>query len=812
MDELLSLFNAADDNAGDNDTSHQETQLATQTSKSTKYHSSEGAPSLSTNNNDFGSSFASAFATSNTTKRNTNEENVLNKSRVIKQHHTYTATTTKSTATTHKHKSNNTSSCDPYTNFVITDRRTSRANMVNAFSTLTYKSCSVLAASSRAEWNTFMVDGGGSGNGPSGKTKLATCGILTQDVSSKLSSKTGRAFAKLSLGDLPSSSSSNMHSTIARGSNNINPSITVFLFGDAINILKSNMKYMKAGYAVAILQPNLMPNNNNSGGSGTSITLSINNPSQLLPIGRCSDVNKCKGTMRVRTQSEYGGIKWEDARCTTLVDCRLGGYCDKHKRQGLGNGGGKSSISNKGNSNSMTFMQKQRTQRQQGMSQMRGNNNRGDIWLGQRGGHTNSSSFNNLGHQSGRSTTSSSLSEALSQSGLLGQQSSQQAISSSSGGSKQQLLKRAPLHLKKSQPISSSTTGDASNKLPAMASASRSSSTIKNPYNNKSSQSKSSNSRKRKEVDDILGEALDRTRSIDKPNHRPEKMMKKKKTSLLSSSTNTTKRSAKVFTTEGYDGAVHVPKPNKLLFQHGSSSSSAASSMITPSPDNNRLSSALILDKQRNLAELLKKKQGGISKATPASNMNRGLSINKDTLARSKQKIVSTTAGGIKVIKRSTNSSQSKNNKYNDFASAFGSSSGGNLSTEADIMNAKSRFSSATNAQEYARARAQVQELEAREATKEGYNNNKKKKKASDVAIKTIGWACRTCKKTTPFKPVACIKSRHDVRQKREIKGQETLSKRKDRLDRHGKDDKEGGLTLGSGVEWTRLEWSRGGL
>jgi len=809
MDELLSLFNA-----DDNDTSHQETQPATQTRK-TKY---QGAPSYTNNyNNDFGSSFASAFATQSNTNRPTNEENILNKSRVVKQHQSYT-TTTKSTTITQKHKSNNTTTCsDPYTNFVITDRRTSRANMVNAFSTLTYKSCSVLAASSRAEWNTFMIDGGGSsnggGNGPSGKTKLATCGILTQDVSSKLSSKTGRAFAKLSLGDLSSSSSStSFNNTITRGSNNISPSITVFLFGDAINILKSNMKYMKAGYAIAILQPNLMPNNNNnSGGSGTSITLSINNPAQLLAIGRAQDCSKCMGTHRVRTQSEYGGVKWEDVRCTTLVDTRLGGYCDKHKRQGLG---GKSNSSNN-KDNSMTFMQKQRAQnnQQQGMSQMRGSNNRGgDVWVGQRGGHTNASSFNNLGHQGGRSTTSF-LSEALSQSGILGlgQQSTQQSISSL-GGSKQKILKRAPLHMKKSQPISS-TTG---NKLaPVAASTTSSGSTIKNPYNKSSqqaSQTKPSNQRKRKEVDDILGEALGKTRSIDKPNHRPETMMKKKKTSLLSSST--TKRPLKVFTTEGYDGSVHVPKPNKLLFQRGASTS-AASSMITPSPDNNRtLSSALILDKQRNLAELLKSKQGSIS-TTPATNMKRGFPINKDTLARSKQKIVSTTSGGIKVVKRSTNSFQSKtNNRYNDFASAFGSTgSGGSLSTEADIMNAKSRFSSVTDAQEYARARAQVQELEAREATKEGYNNKKKKKdKASDVAIKTIGWVCRTCRKTTPFKPVACIKSRHDVRQKREIKGQETLSKRKDRLDRHGKDDKEGGLTLGSGVEWTRLEWSRGGL
>ena len=57
---------------------------------------------------------------------------------------------------------------------------------------------------------------------------------------------------------------------------------------------------------------------------------------------------------------------------------------------------------------------------------------------------------------------------------------------------------------------------------------------------------------------------------------------------------------------------------------------------------------------------------------------------------------------------------------------------------------------------------------------------------------------------------VSCIHARHDVRQKREIKGEaKSLTSKKDRLDRHGKDEEEGGLTLGSGLEWSG--W-RGGL
>ena len=56
---------------------------------------------------------------------------------------------------------------------------------------------------------------------------------------------------------------------------------------------------------------------------------------------------------------------------------------------------------------------------------------------------------------------------------------------------------------------------------------------------------------------------------------------------------------------------------------------------------------------------------------------------------------------------------------------------------------------------------------------------------------------------------VSCIHARHDVRQKRDIKGEaKSLSSKKDRLDRYGKDEEEG-LTLGSGLEWSG--W-RGGL
>jgi|SaaInl74LU_5_DNA_1037368.scaffolds.fasta_scaffold12345_3 hypothetical protein len=108
--------------------------------------------------------------------------------------------------------------------------------MVDHFALLTYKSVSMLAASSRSEWTTYTTDGSDKGS-----TNLATCGIITLDTSSRVSSNTGRAFAMIQLGDLasPSSRSNN---------NNIHALVTVFLFGEALGVIKRiNDFYKKDG-------------------------------------------------------------------------------------------------------------------------------------------------------------------------------------------------------------------------------------------------------------------------------------------------------------------------------------------------------------------------------------------------------------------------------------------------------------------------------------------------------------------------------------------------------------------------------------
>ena len=151
----------------------------------------------------------------------------------------------------------------------------------------------------------------------------------------------------------------------------------------------------------------------------------------------------------------------------------------------------------------------------------------------------------------------------------------------------------------------------------------------------------------------------------------------------------------------------------------------------------------------------------------------------------------------------------------NNFAAAFG----GDGPLDGDkILNARSRFDGAATAHNYAKARAAVQELEAKESRQDDREDRKKanerrkagKASSGDGSIVTTGWTCRTCQRKTTFKPASCVAARHDVRQQRGLRNDgKAPGTRKERLDRHDRDSSDGGLKLGSGIEWS---WNLGGF
>ncbi|KAL7451677.1 hypothetical protein ACHAWC_003500 [Mediolabrus comicus] len=714
MDELLSLFD--DDNtAGGVPVASAGTGTAETT-----------VPKQSQNEDDF----ASAFLCTSTSKSKVNTQSNNSKGRPL------SAVSKAAVITGNNASKHDQTSCDPITGLRVTDRKTSRAEMCDHFSTLTYKSVSMLAAASRSEWNTYTTDGSDKGS-----TTLATCGIITSDTTSRVSSKTGRAFGMIQLGDI-------IGGSLPLKSNNIHALVTVFLFGEALSVIQRNKRFLQKGWVCAILSPSLMPSkNDNKGSSSTAVSLSVNDPKQILLIGRSVDAGNCKGTIRKKVPSDYGGSKFEDVGCSTLIDLRGGSrYCITHRRQGLSSRGGTST------NNSKTSSDNSRLQK------LRSDNVRNGI--------THASSFNNTNHQRNNNllsqnsmqvgrTSSISLSEALSRPGFLDETL---PVAASSSMTTTQHLEKAPKHMKK-------------------ATNAKETRVLHNPYTKSKATDQCA---KRKGHEDVLGEALGRKKA------RLDNSFSKNASSMKA---NVKATKSKVFQAEGYDGSVQVPKPSSLFrkaatFRPGSLSSSA----------NNKTATSDILEKQRSLAELLQQKKQGV--------------VNSRT-----EDLLSRLSSNMTRVQPSSSSVKSGQSSRNTFASSFG-----DFGNDNDILNAKSRFASAANAQEYARARGAIQELEVKEfemdkrkqrtsggATK----NGGKDKEASTKGIVTAGWICKTCKKKTPMKPVVCIRAKHDVQQQRELSNRKsTIGSTKERLQRHGKEAEEGGLTLGSGLEWS---W-RGGI
>jgi hypothetical protein len=527
-------------------------------------------------------------------------------------------------------------------------------------------------------------------------------------------------------------------------SNSIHPLVTVFLFGEALGVIQRHKRFLQKGWVCAILSPNLMPSRDDTGSSAAAVSLSVNDPRQVLLIGRSVDCSNCKGTIRKKVASDFG-IKWEDVGCSTLIDLRGGSsYCLTHRRQGL------SSRSTNANANSTSDSRLQK---------LRADNARNGV--------THASTFNNQkpNHLAQSSIPPSiTLSEALSKPGFL-----DETLPAATSAMTAQYMKKAPKHMKK---VTSANEAK-----------------VVNPY----AKSKPTEQLAAKRtVHDVLGEELNRKKG--------------RLNSHFSNSKNTStakqpNAKCKVFQAEGYDGSVQVPKPSSL-FQKSTFSASLCS---VSSSANGKSATSDILEKQRSLAELLQQKKQGIVN-----------SKTEDLLSRlSSRRIV-----------QPTSVQYGHQSLRNNFATSFGDFSSDGFGTNTldrdYLMSAKSCFVSAANAQEYARARGAVQELEMKEfeidkrkKRIEGSGVNKNSGKLSETTIKaagivTAGWICRTCKKKTTFKPVGCFRVRHDVQQQRELKNRNTsLGSTKERLQRHGQDSAVGGLTLGSGLEWSG--W-RGGI
>jgi minichromosome maintenance protein 10 len=121
------------------------------------------------------------------------------------------------------------------------------------------------------------------------------------------------------------------------------------------------------------------------------------------------------------------------------------------------------------------------------------------------------------------------------------------------------------------------------------------------------------------------------------------------------------------------------------------------------------------------------------------------------------------------------------------------------------IANQKSRFSHEADAEEYAKSRRIVSELENEESKKEfkASKTNKALGTGTAGSIKTE-WFCQTCKQSFSKKPLGCYKAKHPVKMDRKIQAAKSIGEKRVTLSNKSADD--GGLKLGSGLEWS---WNR---
>jgi rubrerythrin len=220
----------------------------------------------------------------------------------------------------------------------------------------------------------------------------------------------------------------------------------------------------------------------------------------------------------------------------------------------------------------------------------------------------------------------------------------------------------------------------------------------------------------------------------------------------------------------GWDGSVLVPKPcrlfqgkvpTKLLAQSSSSASSVAAQQ--------EAAAERILQQQSEVALQRRKEQA--------------MPVNPYDSRKGKGKPVS------------------RAQQFDDF---FSNNAKLNVDTE-KVLNAKSRFASEADAENYAKSRRAVTELEKQEDCKE--KKGKKMGKGAEKRL-TSEWICTTCGGArTIYKPMSCIAARHKVKLDRDVVG--SVSKTEQRTKLHDQDAADGGLRLGAGLDWSGPKWSR---
>jgi hypothetical protein len=539
------------------------------------------------------------------------------------------------------------------------------------------------------------------------------------------------------------------------------PCVSVLVFGDAYS---QHCKNLKPGHVVAVVAPRLLPPSDHGG--DTSLSLSVTDVRNLLWVGTAQDYGVCKATGVSKKQPN--GQWTSTGTCQNFVDLRVCVYCDKHRKQKY-----------KPTSNMKVGGDPVRKGGGSRMQQLRDDHS-------QVGAPGNRFGRSQVGQQSPRPSGSSMVIPNFDD------------VGDKKRGSSSSLLGNHPsisMHMKREKQSNNKGSNlTSSNRLlnghgrpPArVPSANNTNKTNKRPAASNPVQQQPVATKKKKMG--VVGLA-----SLLKMGTKPPSTGLSR---LARQQANLKMKTKKINSVgQGLDGSVMVPKPNKLF----RNSNPAATQMVRTNKGTTTIEeppTEQILQKQATVAQLLQERQSSAKALKPTKNSS-----------SSSTKPTTTTTTTTTINNNNNNNNNKKSSNNTSFLDA--------MDIDADrVLNAKSRFETEANAEDYAKRRSTLVELEKMEASKnyqkgtqQNNNNFGRESNKTKTARITKEWHCRTCQKMFPQKPSRCIQLKHDLFEKRDLTKETTKTEQRFKL--HSKDAADGGLQLGAGLDWDVNPYSR---
>jgi hypothetical protein len=547
------------------------------------------------------------------------------------------------------------------------------------------------------------------------------------------------------------------------------------------------------GKVIALVSPRLIPSKAGSGPRETSVTFSLNDEHQLKLVADAKDFGVCKATLRGKRDD--GQWVSDAKRCKQFVDTRTSEFCQMHRKQ--------ANIKGDPAKGTMAMQQLRLESRVFPTAQGRGMavSSQGAI-LGKptqeaarstqmmaqfQSRTTTGSNLRGVPMQMTKQPTNNSILAPRNQVEMMAQFQSRKTAGSNLRGVPMQMTKQptnntilAPRSQEAARSTqmmgqfqSRKTAGSNLRGVPTKMSKQPTKNSLLAPRNQASKTP--------------LIQSQSAPRATQPAKNQPVKhdwlqgSSKRPGGPLSNASSAGNKRRAVNTDVMGFNGTVPVPKASALFAGGPAVQSSTLSRTDIYAQRKEEKAKEQMFSQQKELSARLREQNSKAEgKPRPKGNLK---------------------SGGTAQQKAAVDSRQAQRD------SLFGSLDQADIER---IASKKSRFSKEADAEDYARSRRVVSELEKEESKKEyqASKTNKLPGNGETGSIKTE-WFCPTCRQTFYKKPVVCYTSKHPVKMDRKIQVAKSIGDKRTALSDKSAED--GGLKLGSGLEWSRWNMNRFG-